>query len=522
MKRSYSQGYRADENNFLRVPSYHKISTHTKMKSICRILAALLIFFSVSCKKDLHNTPIGILTEGIPPTHASVVYSVFSSYQLLSSTLNIIGNWGWDNGTVLRNDFILQDIASGDMQKKWNPDGDQAWMDQFSDFSFTASNPGIGGQWSYDFDGVSRSNIAISYLTDDKLTTSLGIDDATKKFLLGQVYFLRAFYYFDLVNLYGDVPLLLAPLKSFADAYSVAKRETKANVYVQISKDLDLAKGLIPAGKYSSSTEKWRVSQGAVLAMQAKVALYNQKWSDAITIISSLEALNYFSLNANYFDNFKVESKFAENEVIFAYDHESLTTPRSGNGICALAGWGFIAPTTDFINAFEPNDPRLDYTVDVPSHNVYKYFGELSGSNSGNDDAPSNKIYIRWADVMLWKAEALNETGSSSAAIAVINSVRHRARLSVTSLGTYPPAGTLPDRDAATTDKTQIKTWLVQERRVELGFESQRFNDLKRWSLAKTFLVGLGKNFQDKNYIYPIPQGEIDKSGGSITQNTGY
>ena len=232
--------------------------------------------------------------------------------------------------------------------------------------------------------------------------------------------------------------------------------------------------------------------------------------------------MNYFSLNANYFDNFKVESKFAENEVIFAYDHESLTTPRSGNGICALAGWGFIAPTTDFINAFEPNDPRLDYTVDVPSHNVYKYFGELSGSNSGNDDAPSNKIYIRWADVMLWKAEALNETGSSSAAIAVINSVRHRARLSVTSLGTYPPAGTLPDRDAATTDKTQIKTWLVQERRVELGFESQRFNDLKRWSLAKTFLVGLGKNFQDKNYIYPIPQGEIDKSGGSITQNTGY
>jgi hypothetical protein len=62
----------------------------------------------------------------------------------------------------------------------------------------------------------------------------------------------------------------------------------------------------------------------------------------------------------------------------------------------------------------------------------------------------------------------------------------------------------------------------VQERRVELGFESQRFNDLKRWDLAKTFLTGLGKNFQDKNYLYPIPQGEIDKSGGSITQNPGY
>jgi hypothetical protein len=84
-----------------------------------------------------------------------------------------------------------------------------------------------------------------------------------------------------------------------------------------------------------------------------------------------------------------------------------------------------------------------------------------------------------------------------------------------------PPAGTLPDR-AASVDKVQIKSWLVHERRVELGFESQRFSDLKRWSLAKSVLIAVGKNFQDRNYLYPIPQSEIDKSGGSITQNPGY
>ena len=492
------------------------------MKSIYKILAALVIICTVSCKKDLHKTPIGILTEGVPPTHASILYSVSSSYQLLSSTLNIIGNWGWDDGTVLRNDFIMQDIASGDMLKKWNPDGDQAWMDQFSDFSFTSSNSGVKGQWSYDFAGIARANLSISYLTDATLTANLAIDETTRKTLLGQVYFLRAFYYFDLVNLYGDVPLLLAPLKNFADAYSIAKRETKAKVYIQISKDLDQAKTLLPDGKYSDATEKWRVSKGAVMAMQAKVALYNQQWVDVISIVTAMEALNYYSLNTNYFDNFSVAKKFADNEVIFAYDHESLTTPRSGNGICALAGWGFIAPSTNFINAFEANDPRLGYTVDVAGQNVYKYFGELNGNNKGNDDAPSNKIYIRWADVMLWKAEALNETGVYPAAIALINSVRQRARLTVTADGTYPPAGTLPERNVASTDKAQIKDWLIQERRVELGFESQRFNDLKRWDLAKSFLTGLGKNFQDKNYLYPIPQGEIDKSGGTITQNTGY
>ncbi|MBL0358270.1 MAG: RagB/SusD family nutrient uptake outer membrane protein [Chitinophagaceae bacterium] len=492
------------------------------MKSIYKILAVLVIISTAGCKKELHKTPIGIITEGIPPTHESVLYSVTSSYQLLSSTLNIIGNWGWDDGTVLRNDFIMQDIASGDMMKKWNPDGDQAWMDQFAEFSFTSSNSGVKGQWSYDYAGIARVNLSISYLTDATLTAGLGIDEATRKSLLGQVYFLRAFYYFDLVNLYGDVPLLTVPLKNFADAYSVAKRETKANVYVQISADLAQANTLIGGGKYSDATEKWRVSKGAVMAMQAKVALYNQQWADVLSTVTAMEALNYYSLNSNYFDNFSVGKEFAENEVIFSYDHQSLTTPRTGNGLCALAGWGFIAPSADFIGAFEPNDPRLGYTVDVAGQNVYKLFGELNSSNKGNDDAPSNKIYIRWADVMLWKAEALNETGNYPAAIAIINSIRARARTTVTVNGTVPPAGTLPDRDVTSVNKDQIKAWLVQERRVELGFESQRFNDLKRWGIAKAFLTGLGKNFQDKNYLYPIPQGEIDKSGGTITQNTGY
>ena len=106
-------------------------------------------------------------------------------------------------------------------------------------------------------------------------------------------------------------------------------------------------------------TEKWRVSKGAVMAMQAKVALFNEKWADVITIVGEWKRLNYYSLDANYFDNFSIAKEFAENEVIFAYDHQSFTTPRNGNGICALAGWGFIAPTPNFIAAFEPNDPRL-------------------------------------------------------------------------------------------------------------------------------------------------------------------
>ena len=494
------------------------------MKAKHKAVASILIISAFSCT-DLHKDPIGLLTPeqvSTDPTLNSVKVSVTSSYQMLASTLNLLGEWRWDLGTVFRNDFIVDDIASDDVQKKWNPDGDQAWMDQVQSFNFTSSNQAFNGQWSYDYEGISRSNLAISYLTDPTITAKIQIDPTLKSRLLGEVYFLRAFYYFDLVNNFGDVPLLVKPLQNFSDAYSVAKRETKANVYAQISSDLAQAKTLLPNSKYSDAAETWRASKGAVLAMQAKVALYNQKWAEVISIVTELEGLNFYSLNPNYFDSFDVAKEGTETEVIFDYDHQSLQTPRKGNGLCAPLDWGFIAPTDNFLAEFEANDPRLLYTVNVTDKAVYKLLGATNTTYKGNDDAPSNKIYIRLADVLLWKAEAYNETGLYPQAIAIINTIRNRARTSVTVAGTMPPAGTLPDRSVASVDKTQIKGWLMHERRVELGFESQRFNDLKRWNIAKQVLSALGKNFKDYNYLYPIPQGEIDKSGGSITQNPGY
>ena len=492
------------------------------MKKRYALLALVPIFSVLSC--DLYKDPIGLLTPdqiNRDPTLNTVRTAVTSSYQMLASTLNLLGEWQWDRGLVFRDDPVLQDMASDDVKKKWSPDGDQAWMDQVSTFNFTASNPAFNGQWTYDYEGINRANTAISYLADPAVIAKIGIDAAEKNRLLGEVYFLRAFYYFDLVNNFGDVPLLLTPLKNFSDAYAVAKRETKEKVYTQISADLAQAKTLLPAVKYAVSTEKWRASKGAVIAMQAKVALYNQKWTEVITLVTELENLGFYSLDANYFDNFNVADEFTENEVIFAYDHQSGKTPRNGNGIAAPLDWGFIAPTDNFLSEFETDDPRSLYTVNVTDKAVYKLLGATNTLYKGNDDSPGNKIYIRLADVLLWKAEAYNETTQPAQAIAIINQIRARARTTVTVGGTVPPAGTLPDRPASV-DKAQIKAWLIHERRVELGFESQRFNDLKRWRIAKQILTALGKNFQDFNYLYPIPQGEIDKSGGSITQNPGY
>lgn len=495
------------------------------MKTLYFSILASMLMLGLGCKKELYKDPIGLITPeqvSTEPTLNTVISAADASYRMLSYTLNLSGDWDWPGGKVIRPDLILQDLAAGDVQKKWNPDGDQPWMDDIASFNFTAENGAFRGVWAYDYQGISKANLALSYLTDDALIAKVGMDATLRNRLLGEAYFLRAYFYFDLINNFGDVPIILKPLKTFNEAYEVARTLPKAESLALIADDLSKAKSSLPNAKYSSNDEKWRASKGAVIALQAKVALYTERWADVITLVTELEGLNFYSLNANYFDNFSVAKEFSDNEVIFAYDHQSGKTIKKGNGISALLDWGFFAPTTAFINAFEPNDPRLEYTVNVGSKNVNKLLGSLDGTNKGNDDGPSNKIMIRMADVLLWKAEAYNETNAPGNAIAIINRIRTRARTGPTAAGGTAPAGTLPDRSTSVTDKNQVKTWLMQERRVELGFECHRFNDLKRWKAAKTVLVALGKNFQDKNYLYPVPQTEVEKSGRAITQNPGY
>ena len=494
------------------------------MKKLSIASLVIAVILSGGCKKQLTTDAIGLLTlEQVneAPTLNTVETAVSSSYEMLSNRLNILAEWDWGGGLVFQNDLILQDIASDDMEKKWISDGDQPWMDEINNFTFTSTNGGPNGLWKYDYEGIKRINLAIVFLTNPDLETITGITAARKSQLLGEAYFLRSYYYFSLVTNFGDVPLIVAPVKTYQEAFEVAVRAEKALVWDKIKADLVLAKGLLPNAKYSSDVEKWRVSKGAVIALQAKAALYTQQWPEVITLVTELEALGFYSLNANYFNSFSTATEYTDDEVIFSYDHETNQTPRKGDGICAPLSWGFFAPSADFLNAFESNDPRKLYTVDAPNQNVNKLLGSLDGTYKGNDDAPTNKVYIRMADVLLWKAEAYIETGDYASAIAIINQVRARARNTVTAAGTIPPAGTLPDRPAST-DKATVKGWLMSERRVELGFESQRMLDLKRWGIAKEVLTAQGKSFQDKHYLYPIPQSEIDASAGTLTQNPGY
>lgn len=493
------------------------------MKKYYKIAFAAAIISLAACEDDLEKTPIGVITleqADTTPTLNAIENTVRSSYDMLSNRLNILGNWDWLGGLVFQNDYIMQDVASDDMQKKWNPDGDQVWIDNVDNFNFVATNGGPNGLWKYNYEGIKRLNIAIEHLNNPEIETITGIDTARKTQLLGEAYFLRSYFYFSLVTNFGDVPLILRPVKTYQEAFDVAVRADKALVWEQIKADLALSIDALPASKYSSDTEKWRVSKGASIALLAKSELYTQNWSAVPALVDQLSSLG-FALNANYFDAFRQTSEFAENEDIFVFDHQSNATPRRGNGICAPLGWGFFAPTADFLDAFEPNDPRKFYTVDAPNQNVNKMLGTLDGTYKGNDDAPTNKIYIRYADALLWKAEALLESGNYAGAIEIINEIRTRARTTVDATGVLPPAGTLPDRPAST-NAAEIKGWLISERRVELGFENQRMLDLKRWGIAQQVMTAHGKNFQEKHLLYPIPRTEIDASAGTLTQNPGY
>lgn len=476
-----------------------------------------MFFFTIliGCTDELENDPIGLLTLDqidSSPTVSTLETAVINSYQPLTTTMNVIaGRWQWGSGTVFRNDVVLQDMAGNDMLKKWNPDGDQPWMDDVANFSFTADNGAFNGIWVFDYEGINRVNIAIALLTNSEVISETGINSSRKDQLLGEAYFLRAFYYFDLVNNFGGVPLLVNPFESLDDVLDGSVRASSEQVWGQISSDLVLAKGLIPNVKFDG-LDPWRASKGAVIAMQAKVALFNQEWTTVLSSISELEGLGYYSLNANYFDNFDVNKEFIEDEVIFSYDHVADATPDNSNGIRRLIGWGFIGITADFEAAFEANDPRLLYTVDTSRKIANKIVGSTTELVNN-----SNKIYIRYADVLLWKAEAMNESGNYTGAVAAINQIRDRARTGPTADGSAIPSGTLSDRGAST-NPTEIMGWLMSERRVELGFESHRFNDLKRWGTASSELP----NYQSHHNLYPIPQIDIDRSQGSIAQNPGY
>jgi len=363
------------------------------------------------------------------------------------------------------------------------------------------------------------------------------ISDNVKNRVLGEAYFLRAHYYFILVRFFGDVPLTLKPVEPGDDLRPF--RTPKADVYKQIISDLNQAITLLPPKEQYSGNDVGRASKGSAAGMLAKVYLTLGDWQKVVDLCDQVKNLGY-SLNANYGDNFNSSTENSK-ESLFEiqyvgdagmgfWDNENqaswlstFTGPRGSDLVAG--GWGWNQPTQEFINSYETGDLRKDVTVfydgcpkfdgkdykkpwSMTGFNLRKFLVPLSAVPS-YDNSPLNFPVLRYADVLLMKAEALNELGRTTEAAAPLNEVRARAGLgNVTGLA-----------------KDAFRAKVLNERRIELAFEGQRWFDLIRINNGQygiDFLKSIGKsNMSSKFLLFPVPQKERD-ANPNLTQNTGY
>jgi hypothetical protein len=282
-----------------------------------------------------------------------------------------------------------------------------------------------------------------------------------------------------------------------------------------------------------------RVTRGAALALLGKVNLYEGKWSNSITCFQQVEALGIYRLLPDYADIFRLKNENST-ESIFEIQHLSNQNPFAGSALnqwfapATEGGYYFNAPTQSLVDAFEKNatgaaDPRLDVSIGrdgqpwlngesfsaswSPTGFLTKKhqqpLSEVSSSLKGDGDL--NYIYLRYADLLLMKAEAFNEISNADSALANLNRVRQRARASFK--GTAPEGMML---DISNPDQVEVRIAIRKERRVELAQEYHRYFELMRW--GKTVAESaLGKDFNyDTKRYFPIPQAEIDANQGII------
>jgi starch-binding outer membrane protein, SusD/RagB family len=425
------------------------------------------------------------------------------------------------------------DIISGNSDTGGSGGTDGIETIQLANFTATADNAAALDVWRGPNPGILRCDLVLQKVP------GLSISDDIKNRCLGEAYFLRAHYYFILVRLFGDVPLMLTPLTP-ADELSLP-RTSASKIYDQIISDCEKAIELLPAKSSYASSDLGRASKDAALTMLAKVYLtLGKNYDKVVSLCDQVTSLGYDLTKCSYADNF--DASIDNNpESIFEIQYTGSTTydfwtnnnqaswlstymgPRNSKFVAGA--WGWNLPTQEFVDSYETGDLRKDVTIlyagcpqfdsktylasySSTGYNVRKFLVPFSVSKEYNTN-PANFVVYRYADVLLMKAEALNEQGKTTAAETPLNSVRTRAGL------------------ASITGETQsaMKETILHERRIELAFEGHRWFDLIRidnGNYALKFLKSIGKtNVTKDRLLLPIPQEEMD-ANPNMTQNAGY
>jgi len=387
----------------------------------------------------------------------------------------------------------------------------------FRDYTVGATNTGVYQFWVDHYTSLYQVNIVI-----DKIAGA-SLDDAYKKQVVGEMKFLRALYYFNLVQLYGDLPLITTPITGEA-AYAT-KRSPKADVYKQIIDDLKAAatdltdpgsepgKGRATKGAAKSLLGKVYLTMGdkpnAVIALKDVVDTYGTSKYDLLPSFTSLWGNTAANKNTKE-SIFEIQylgavgSPYSSFWPAFA-PFENFTITKYGGGMNMV--------TDDLYNEYEAGDPRRDasfytgYTkgaVFVPIKFNKKWVDLTAPLDGGQEACNNNFMILRYADVLLLLSEASGDP-------QYLNKVRARAGLPLFGTAGYPSA-TYPTLDLA----------IEHERRMEFALEYQRWFDLKRTGRAVTVLAAKGKAINANKLLLPVPQYAISQNPNLLPQNTGY
>jgi len=508
-------------------------------KNIIKISLGLIgLFWTSSCSSDFLDVPLqGKPTADTDPNLVqNLVVGVYNSL--------LTGESFGAEGDVHGFAFVsATNIMSDDADKGSTAIDQQITAGVLDDFTVTSTNSFVQALWSGHYNGIAKVNNALAIIDGSNL------DDAAKKRLSGEIRFIRAYYYFNLVRWFGGVPKIVRVPKDASDANTDPVFQTRASVdeiYQLITEDLQFSADNLPL---KTQTGAGRIAKGTAQSLLAKVYMYRKEWQKVYDLTKEVMNSGQYDLVPDYSiiwrqagDNnreaiFEVQTGQFNNSDYGVSNYSMSQGPRVGGaGGWTDLGWGFCTPSQSLVSAYESGDLRRNSTIifidnsgkhtgtvlfdgfRIPSadsvqnlrYNYKAYHSENKNVESwlGNRDKKQKNIHLlRFAEVLLMNAEAANELGKPGESIVNLNRLRQRAGL----------------KDLTVGSQTQVREAIWQERHVELAMEHDRFFDLVRTGRAAQVLSAHNRNFRPGvNELLPIPSLQIALSGGKLTQNNGY
>ncbi|MCD0489974.1 RagB/SusD family nutrient uptake outer membrane protein [Pedobacter sp. MC2016-14] len=460
-----------------------------------KILIALGLIVSLSsCKKFLDEKPVSNLIEqNYYRTTDEVETGVIACYDGLQKVYDI--------------EFKLTEIRA-DNTSGVSLEGDWGAIKFFRD---APSNFFLADFWQRSYNTIARCNLVLKYINNVT-------DPVKKQYFEGEVKFIRSLMYFNLIRLYGDVPLITASINF--DDFEKFKRISTSTIYSQIKTDLLTSVATCPPSWPTAQIA--RATKGASQALLAKVYLTTKDYPNAKLQLDPLVGTNFkgstYTLNPSYAAIFSTASEMSK-EILFAVRYKASSNGEGNSFSYEYSNNGDarnVKASAQYMALFESTDVRKASTYNATNGLATKFLDATAPVRDAGNDFP----VIRFSDVLLMAAEVNNELAAAPTldVLTPINEVRGRAGASLYNL---VGLGT----------KANARDLIFKERKLEFGFENQRWYDLVRMDQASTiailnaYLTATGNptlTVPAYRLIFPIPQTEIDLSKGNLVQNPDY